>query len=140
MSALFSCYIGMVIVSFTADPIAAFFQGKQTVANTWISAQTSPATIKIVIFLIVIAIVAAKAEVTTGRNSSVMAPIEVIFYSTLTAILIESTLFSYLGPDMQNKIIEGSKLAHFLRDWHNIWLILPLIVFLFVSSRRRSSS
>ncbi|MDH4358434.1 MAG: hypothetical protein OEV37_00590 [Candidatus Berkelbacteria bacterium] len=137
MAALLSCYLGMVIVSTWSDKLQAFFEGKKTVANTWIAADASPATIKIVVFLLIVALVAAKADIGIGRDTA-LAPIELLAYSFITGVLISATVFSYLPEATQVTIISQTKLVHFLKDYYTFWLIAPVILIVFVTSRRRN--
>lgn len=137
MAALLASYMGMVIVATWAEPIKQFFEGKKTVANTWIQSDASPATIKIVLFLLIVAIVAAKADIAIGRESS-MAPIEVLLYSFITGVLIASTVFSYMPESTQSAIITQTKLVHYLKDYRTLWLLSPILLILLVTSRRRS--
>jgi len=137
MAALLSCYLGMVIVSTWSDKLQAFFEGKRTVANTWIAADASPATIKIVVFLLIVGLVASKADIGIGRDTA-LAPIELLAYSFITGILISATVFSYLPDATQATIISQTKLVHFLKDYYTFWLIAPIILIVFVTSRRRS--
>jgi len=137
MAALLASYMGMVVVSTWAEPIKDFFEGKKTVANTWVESDASPATIKIILFLTIVAIVAAKADIAIGRDNA-MAPIEILLYSLITGVLIASTVFSYLPENSQNAIIDQTKIVHFLKDYRTLWLIAPIILILVVTSRRRS--
>lgn len=137
MAALLSCYMGMVIVSIWADPIKSFFEGKKTVANTWVQADASPATIKIILFLVIVALVAAKADIAIGRDNA-MTPIEILLYSLITGVLITSTIFSYLPDGTQKAILAQTKLVHFIKDYRTLWLIAPVILIVFVTSRRKN--
>ncbi|OQA52706.1 MAG: hypothetical protein BWY43_00374 [candidate division WS2 bacterium ADurb.Bin280] len=137
MAALLASYMGMVVVSTWAEPIKDFFEGKKTVANTWVESDASPATIKIILFLTIVAIVAAKADIAIGRDNA-MAPIEILLYSLITGVLIASTVFSYLPENSQNAIMAQTKIVHFLKDYRTLWLLAPIILILVVTSRRRS--
>jgi len=137
MSALLACYMGMVIVSVWAEPIKQFFEGKKTLANTWIQSDASPATIKIVLFLIVVSLVAAKADIALGRERSLSAPIETLFYSAITAILLAGTVFKYLPNATQAQIISQTNFVHYLKDYYTFFLIAPIVVIVVLSSRRR---
>jgi hypothetical protein len=138
MAALLSCYMGMVVVSVWAEPIKQFFEGKKMVANTWIQSGASPATIKIFLFLLVVGIVAAKADISVGRDATLMAPFEILAYSFITGILIAATVFKYLPDATQAQIIAQTRLVHFLKDYYTLWLLSPIILILFVTSRRRT--
>jgi len=137
MAALLASYMGIVIVSVWANPIKDFFEGKKTVANTWIQADASPATIKIIIFLLIVGLVASKADLSIGRDTS-LAPFEVLLYSAITGILIAATVFSYLPPEVQQTITSQTKIIHFLRDYYTLWLLTPVVLMVFVTSRRRN--
>ena len=137
MAALLSCYMGMVIVSVWAEPIKQFFEGKKLIANTWIQSGASPATIKISLFLIIVGIVAAKADISVGRDSNLMAPVEILAYSFITGVLIAATVFKYLPDATQEQIISQTHLVHFLKDYYTLWLLSPIALILFITSRRR---
>lgn len=136
MAALLASYMGMVIVSTWAEPIKQFFEGKKTIANTWVESDASPATIKIILFLTIVAIVAAKADIAIGRDNA-MAPIEILLYSFITGVLIASTVFSYIPESSQTAIMAQTKIVHFLKDYRTLWLIAPILLILIVTSRRR---
>jgi len=137
MSALLACYMGMVIVSAWSDKLQSFFAGKTTIANTWIASDASPATIKIILFLIVVGLVASKADIAVGREHSLMAPLETFFYSAVTSILIAATIFKYLPETTQATIISQTHFIHFLKDYYTLWLLAPIVVIVFITSRRR---
>lgn len=137
MAALLASYMGIVIVSVWANPIKDFFEGKKTIANTWIQASASPSTIKIIIFLVIVALVASKADLTIGRESA-MAPFEILLYSAITGILIAATVFSYLPPEVQQTITSQTRIVHFLKDYYTLWLLTPVVLMIFVTSRRRN--
>lgn len=137
MAALLASYMGMVIVATWAEPIKDFFEGKKTIANTWVQSDASPSTIKIILFLLIVALVAAKADIAIGRDT-MMAPLEILFYSFITGVLIASTIFSYLPEASQTAIISQTRIVHFLRDYRTLWLLAPIILIIFVTSRRRN--
>lgn len=136
MAALLSCYMGMVVVSIWAGPIQEFFAGKKTIANTWIASDASPSTIKIVLFLLIVVLIASKADISVGRESS-FAPLEMILFSLITGILIAGTVFGYLPPETQMNLIAKTRLIHYLKDFYTIWLLAPIVLIVFVASRRR---
>lgn len=137
MAALLSCYMGMVVVAVWATPIQNFFSGKTTIANTWIASDASPSTIKIVLFLLIVVLIASKADIAIGRDSSMMAPIEIILYALITGILISATVFSYMPAASQMNIIAQTKIVHYLKDFYTIWLLAPIVLIVFVASRKR---
>lgn len=136
MAALLSCYMGMVVVSVWAAPIQEFFAGKKTIANTWIASDASPSTIKIVLFLLIVVLVASKADISIGRESS-FAPLEIILYAIITGILISATVFGYLPAATQMNIVAQTHFVHYLKDFYTIWLLAPIVLIVFVASRKR---
>lgn len=137
ITAMLACYMGMIVVNTWADPIKSFFEGKTTVANTWIQSGASPTTIKVVLFCLVVGLVAAKADIALGRESSVLAPLETIAYSVITAVLISATIFNYMPPETQSQIIGNTHFVHYLKDFYTFWLIAPIALVIFTSTRRR---
>lgn len=137
MAALLSCYMGMVVVSVWAEPIKQFFEGKKTIANTWIQSDASPATIKIILFLLIVGLVASKADIAVGRERSLAAPLETLFYSAITGILISASVFKYLPDATQTTILSQTHFVHYLKDYYTLWLLAPIIVIVVISSRRR---
>lgn len=138
MAALLSCYMGMVVVSVWSGSIEQFFAGKKTIANTWIAASASPSTIKIILFLVIVGLVASKADIAVGRERSLAAPLETFFYSAITGILVAATVFKYLPDQAQAAVIAQTHFVHFLKDYYTLWLLAPIAVIVVISSRRRT--
>jgi len=138
MTALLACYVGIVIVGILAEPVKQFFEGKKIIANTWIQADAQPATIKIAIFLIVLGLIASRADISIGRDRGIMTPIETLAYALMTGILVSSTIFMYLPETTRTMITSQTKLVHYLQDFHTLWLLAPLALILVVTSSSRS--
>lgn len=137
MTALLSCYVGIVMVGIFAEPIKQFFEGKKIIANTWIQSDAQPATIKIVIFLGIVALIASRADISVGRDRGIMTPIETLAYSVMTGVIISSTIFSFLPEATRTAIIGQTKLIHYLQDYRTLFLIAPLALLLIVTSNAR---
>jgi len=129
--------MGMVIVSVWSEPIKQFFEGKKTIANTWIQSGASPSTIKIILFLLIVGIVASKADIAVGRERSLTAPLETFFYSAITGVLIAATVFQYLPEQTKAVVISQTHFVHYLKDYYTLWLLAPVVVIVVLSSRRR---
>ncbi|MGI6371066.1 MAG: hypothetical protein ACOX0G_01205 [Patescibacteria group bacterium] len=74
-----------------------FFEGKSMLFDSvWIKANTTPSTISIVLFVLVVAIISAKAPIGYMRSWSIVTPIEIVAYSLLNMALFLATIYQML--------------------------------------------
>ncbi len=144
VATMMSVYAALVVSDLLVEPIGQFFQGDKTVFNQiWIRSNTSPFTIHMVLFILIIVLVSAKGGIGNNRSRGmVMSHIEVLLYSALTTALIVSSIFNFLPEATQATYAEGSKLVKFLIQYHNAWIGVPvasLVLFGFMRHGRRVS-
>lgn len=133
-------YTGLVIANVWGQSIFNFFKGKNMLFDSvWVQANTTPFTVSIVIFVLVVVIISAKAPIGFMRSWSVVTPVETIAYSVLNITLFLLTVLRFLPIEMQHKIIEQSKFIGPVNNFYNILLIVPLILLVIVTSRRTTA-
>lgn len=139
-TSLMSIYVGIVIASVYSQSLYNFFEGKKMLFNSvWIDANTTPSTVGIIIFIIVVTLISAKAPIGFMRSWSVVTPIETIAYSLINMALFLLTIYRMLPADLQEKIASGSKFIAPANNFYNILLIVPLILLVVITSRRSST-
>jgi len=135
-----SIYVGIVISSVYSQSLYNFFEGKKMLFNSvWINANTTPSTVGIIIFVIVVALISAKAPIGFMRSWSMVTPIETVAYSLINMALFLLTILRMLPPDLQEKILSQSKFIGMANNFYNILLIIPLVLLILVTSRRNST-
>ena len=136
-TSLMSIYVGIVIAGLWGESLFGFFQGKNMLFNSvWIQANTTPTTVKIAIFVIIVAIVSARAPVGYMRSWSMVSPIETVAYSLLNITLFLATIFRFLPPETQARIAGQSHYIGQVNNYYNLLLILPIILLVVVTARR----
>ena len=139
-TSLMSIYVGIVIAGIWSQSLFNFFEGKKMLFNSvWVNANTTPSTVGIVIFMIVVVIISAKAPIGFMRSWSAVTPIETVAYSLLNMILFLLTIYRMLPADLQAKIITQSKFIGPVNNLYNILLIVPLVLLVIVTSRRNNA-
>jgi len=135
-TALLALYVASMITSIWSDPIFNFFQGKSMIGSVWIQANATPMTIQIAIFGLIFILIAAKAPIGYMRSWSLVSPIEIVVYSILNSLIMIGTLYRYLSPELQQKIIEQSIFIPKINLFYNVLLVVPLVVLMVITSRK----
>lgn len=136
---LITIYLGLVVTQVLTEPVSQFFLGEKTINSFFINSEVSPFTIQAVLFIGTVILVSTKTGLTGERSSTgLLSPLEVFSYSILNTALIATTLISYLPDGTRNQILEQSKMASFLAQYHMYWLLLPVAVIVFFGWNRRS--
>lgn len=142
VATLMSVYAGLVVSELLVEPIGQFFQGDKTLFNQiWIRSNTSPFSIHLAVFILIIVLLSAKGGIVGTKGRGVMSHIEVLIYSALSTVLIVSSIFSFLPEPTQAAYVEGSKMVKFIVEHHDWWLMIPvaaLVGFGFQRHPRRS--
>ena len=133
---LISVYVALVLVQVLTNPIQEFFAGEKTVfGQLFIKSSASPFTIKTILFAVVIALVSTKCGLSSkGENS--ISPLEIFGFSFLNAALIISSIFYFMPESTMLHYASISKLANFVIDYHNWWVILPIILLVITGWKR----
>ncbi len=137
VATLMSVYAGLVVSELLVNPVSQFFHGDKTLFNQiWIRSDTPPFTIHLALFVGIIVLLSAKGGIGSARGRGLMSHFEVLVYSALNTVLIVSSVFSFL-PDPTVAIYSGSsKLVAFIVQYHDWWLVLPIVALLFFGFQR----
>ncbi len=143
VATLMSVYAALVVSQLLVDPVGQFFKGDKTLFNQiWIRSDTSPFTIRVVLFILVIVLLSAKGGINSSKGRGAMSHFEVLIYSALNTVLIVSSIFSFLPEPTRDMYANGSKLVSTIIQYHDWWLLVPvgaLIFFGFQRHGRRST-
>lgn len=142
VATLMSVYAALVVSAILVEPIGQFFQGDKTLFNQiWIRSNTSPFTIHLTVFILIIVLLSAKGGLSGTKGRGAMSHIEVLLYSALTTALIVSSIFSFVPEATREAYVASSKVVEFLVTHQQWWIIGPVIamvVFGFQRHPRRS--
>jgi hypothetical protein len=137
VATLMASYAALVVSDLLVEPIGQFFQGDKTLFNQiWIRSNTSPFSIHLAIFILIIVVLSAKGGLSGSKGRGVMSHFEVLLYSALTTALIVSSIFSFLPEATRDAYVASSRLVHFLVLYRQWWLIAPIGALVFFGFQR----
>jgi hypothetical protein len=135
---MISIYVALVITAIATDPIQAFFSGEKAFMNQiFIRGNTNTFTIQVILFLSTIGIVSTKSGI-EGKNSE-SSVIETFGLSFLNSALIVSTILLYMDPAKREGIMQTSRLANALVNYHFWWIVLPIMLLVFTGFSKKSN-
>ena len=134
LSILASIYISYLVTLTWGQWVIDFFQGKRVFLNqAWVKSDISPFTINSILFLIIfILLVGFTSFATTKTKISGFAVILQSFFSVGLGL---SAVISFLEPDQKAILFESSKFAPLVWQYHNYWILLPVIILIFMGIR-----
>lgn len=136
-TSLMSIYVGIVIANIYGESLFNFFEGKNMLFNSvWVEANTTPSTVGIVLFVLVVTLISAKAPIGYMRSWSIVTPVETIAYSVLNMTLFLLTILRMLPTELQDTILSQSRFIGMANNFYNLILVVPLILLIVVTSRR----
>ncbi len=126
---MIAAYVALVIIQVTLTPIQQFFNGdKALFGQFFLHINTTPLTIQLVLFIGIITLVTAKSGLSGKNSDGLMGPLEIFGYSVLNVALIASSIFFFMPEAMRAGFDEGSKIAHYLIQYHTLFLIAPVVL------------
>lgn len=127
---MISIYVALIITAVLVGPAQDFFSGEKALFNqVFIRGNTNAFTIQAGIFLVTVALLSTKSGIEGhGSSSSVF---EMFGFSVLNAALIISTILLYMDPAKRDTVMQASKLARMLIQYHTWILVLPAIFLVF---------
>lgn len=141
IATLLSVYVALVVTQIFSGGVYEFFQGDKTIFNqVWIKGgQTSPFSIKIIIFMAVIMLLSAKGGIAGTKSKGLLSPIEILILSFLTTGLILSSIFFFMPVETREAFVANSKLAGAVIKYYPWWVLTPAIVLIGLGFFRKSS-
>jgi len=134
LAALASVYMSYLVTQIWGQSVVDFFHGDRTVFNqVWIKADTSPTTIHIVLFLVLFFLMIGFTSLATSKTK--ISGLGVLLQSFFTVSLLISSLISFLTDDQKAQLFEASKFAGLIWQYHNLWILLPVLVLIFMGIR-----
>lgn len=135
---LVTIYVALVVTQLLTEPVSQFFVGEKTINSFFIDGNISPFTVQAVLFISTIILVSTKGGFSgDSSGSGLLSPIEVFSYSLFNTALIATTLVSYLPEASRVALLEQSKMASFLAQYHTYWLLLPIAALIVFGWNRR---
>ena len=137
VATLMSVYAALMVSQLLVDPVGQFFKGDKTLFNQiWIRSDTSPFTIRMVLFIGIIVLLSAKGGLGSARGRGIVSHLEVLVYSALNTALIVSSIFMFLPEPTRDAYAAGSKLVQMLVGHYDWWIMLPVVALVFFGFQR----
>lgn len=92
--------------------------------------------IKSAIFALVVILLTTRGGLAGMRGRGLLSPIEVAIYSSLSALIFISTIISFLDEGVKANLISGSRLASLIVQYHDLWLVAPVLILITMGFRR----
>jgi len=141
VATLLSVYVALVVTQVFSGNVFAFFQGDKTLFNqVWIRNNSSPFTIRVIIFMLVIMLLSAKGGISGSKSKGIFSPIEILGLSFLTTGLILSSIFYFMPPESRDALMANSRMATLVIKYYLWWVIVPVIVLIGLGFFHRSHS
>jgi len=141
VATLVSVYVALVVTQVFSGNVLSFFQGDKTLFDqVWIKSDSSPFTVRVIIFMAVIMLLSAKGGISSTKSKGIFSPIEIIGFSFLTTALIISSIFNFMPPESREVFMATSRMANFVIKYYLWWVIIPVIAMIGLGFFRRSSS
>ena len=139
IATLLSTYVALVVTQIFAGNVFEFFQGNRTLFNQiWIKANSSPFTIRVVLFLAIIVLLSAKGGIQGTKSKGILSPIEIFGISFLTTGLILSTIFYFMPIETREAFMASSRMATLVIKYYPAWVIAPVIALVALGFFRKS--
>jgi len=139
MATLLSVYVALIVTQIFAGNVFDFFQGNKLLFDTvWIRANASPFTIRVLVFIGIIALLSAKGGISGTKSKGLLSPIEIMILSFLTTGLIISSIFFFMPPESRDVFMQSSNLASAIIRYYPLWVITPVVVMVGLGFIRKS--
>lgn len=134
LAMLASVYLSYIVTLVWGTSVVEFFHGDRTIFNqVWIKADTSPATINIVLFIVLFFLLIGFTSFATAKTK--ISGLGVLLQSFFTVALSISSIIGFLSDDQKAQLFESSKFAGLVWQYHNLWVLLPVLVLIFMGIR-----
>ena len=139
IATLLSTYVALVVTQIFAGNVFDFFQGNKTLFNqVWIQSNSSPFSIRVILFIAIIALLSAKGGISGTKSKGVLSPIELFGLSFLTTGLIISTIFFFMPIETRDAFMASSRMATLVIKYYPAWVIAPVITLVALGFFRKS--
>lgn len=141
VATLISVYVALVVTQVFSGNVFEFFQGDKTLFNqVWIKSESSPFTIRVIIFMAVIMLLSAKGGISGAKAKGVFSPIEILGFSFLTVALILSSIFQFMPLESREAFMASSRMATIIIKYNVYWVVIPVAILIALGFLRRNSN
>lgn len=138
ITTLCASYIALVIATNFSQTIFDFFNGNKMLVNQlWVRSNAPLSTITIIIFLLSIFLISGAINSSMNKAGEI-SPIEVAVYSALNVAFIISSVLFFFSPEVRLHIIQSSRAANILYNFHTFIVLAPPVSFIILNIRGRS--
>lgn len=126
---LISIYVALVVVNALAPTIQSLLTGEETImGQVFIRSDASPFTVKIILFILIVALVSTKSGLSGEKASGLLSPIELFAYSFATTALTASSIFNFMPDATKSEFAASSNFANIIIQYNVWWVILPVVL------------
>ncbi len=136
MATLVSTYVAIVVTQVASPYVAQFFAGQTTVGSVFIKASPTPFIIETALFLGITLLLTTKAGLSGIKGHGILSPFELAIYSVLNSGIILATILTYFDAGTRSSILAQSNLATIINQYHDLWLIAPVLVLIIMGFRK----
>ncbi|HLB95502.1 MAG TPA: hypothetical protein VJK26_01205 [Patescibacteria group bacterium] len=141
IATLLSIYVALVVTQVFSGNVLSFFQGDKVLFNqVWVQSGSSPFTVRVVIFMLVIMLLSAKGGISSSKAKGIFSPIEIIGFSFLATALILSSIFNFMPPESREAFMASSRMANLVIKYYLWWVLLPPVAIIGLGFFRRTRS
>jgi len=141
VATMVSVYVALIVTQIFSGNVLSFFQGdKMLFSQVWIDSNSSPFTVRVLIFMAVIMLLSAKGGISGNKTKGLLSPIEVIAFSFLTTGLILSSIFYFMPPESRDAFMANSRMASFVIKNYLWWVLIPVLGLIGLGFFRKTSS
>lgn len=140
---LVSTYLALVATLTVGDVVVDFFQGNKFLFNQiFIPLKASPFAITAGLFVIFLVLLISKAaySVEFDPRKPVLTFVELLGYSILSTGLILSSIMTFMPGELRDAITNSSQVASRVVQFHDWWIVLPVLLLLVSGFRMYSST
>lgn len=141
VATMISVYVALVVTEVFSGNVLSFFQGdKMVFGQMWVKSNSSPFTVRVLVFMAVIMLLSAKGGISGNKTKGLLSPIEVIIFSFLTTGLILSSIFYFMPPETRDTFAASSHMASFVIKYYLWWVLVPVLALIGLGFFRKTSS
>lgn len=141
VATLLSVYVALVVTQVFSGNVMSFFQGDKVIfGQVWIKSGSSPFTVRVAIFMLVIMFLSAKGGISGSKTKGILSPIEIIAFSFMTTGLILASIFYFMAPESREAFMMASRMANFIIKNYVWFVVVPPLAMIGLGFFRKTSS
>lgn len=122
---LINIYPGLVVAEVAGETVHNFLSSFRIISNNLV---TSLFGTKILLLVLVTFLLTIKSEHSKSEVSGMLSSFQTALYGFLTAGLLLSSTFSFMGESEKVTLFSSSNLASIIANYHVVWIVAPILI------------